>query len=396
VIAGDEAAVLRLLGEAFDGGVDPLDLVASLTEWMRFLLIASIDPRSRELLSLTEETRKNLMKMVKGVSTEHLLSLLSMIADAENNIKRASHQRYLLETVVLRMANVKAIARVSDIVEMLRNPGAAGGSGETGEPSGGKPGAGSGGERSTGKGGGRNAAKGRGGKTSASGSETSGGPAGRAGSSGKAGGAVDALQADAVMPSSGMQAAGHGAIPDGAQTGDVIQSWQDVIEHLRETKIGLASVLDLCEPPRLSEGVYWINVPSQFHESQVRKGQNMRILTEQVQKITNTSVTLKTRVKVMEDPIAALEIRTADAAGSGPEEALSPDAGPDYGAGAGHEAPPEPEPPQGSSAAREPRAADIASVIEKDPVVRALVENLGGRVVGIRRRKESPQEGTTG
>ena len=32
-------------------------------------------------------------------------------------------------------------------------------------------------------------------------------------------------------------------------------------------------------------------------------------------------------------------------------------------------------------------AADIASVVDKDPVIRSLIETLGGKVVGIRRRK---------
>jgi hypothetical protein len=397
VIAGDEAAVLNLLGEAFDGGVDPLDLVASLTEWIRFLLIASIDPKSRELLSLTGETRKNLVKMVKGVSTEHLLSLLSMIADAENNIKRASHQRYLLETVVLRMANVKTIARVSDIVEMLRRPGAPGGSGSA---DGSGTGAGQGGGAVSGGG------SGPAGKPRASGRGPGGASPGKAGRPGpekgrSAGGAVDTLERGADLSSPGLQVAGggpvgQGAVTDGAQVGDVIQSWQDVIEHLRETKMGLASILDLCEPPRLSEGVYWINVPSQFHESQVRKGQNMRILTEQVQKITNTSVTFKTRVKVMDDRISPPEPEVAGGTGAGTDEAA--DEAAVYGAAPGHEAAPVPEdePRPRAGGAVEPRAADIAAVVERDPVIRALVRNLGGKVVGIRRRKESSQDKSTG
>jgi hypothetical protein len=344
--------------------------------------------------------------MVKGVSTEHLLSLLSMIADAENNIKRASHQRYLLETVVLRMANVKAIARVSDIVEMLKNPGMAGGQGAPGGS--GKTGAAGAPGRS-----GKTGAKGAGGSGGTSPGKSgkppqAGGPSGSGGESGRqkpgragaAGGAVNTLQADPDMSPSKAQAAVQAAVPDGAQAGDVIQSWQDVIEHLRETKIGLASILDLCEPPKLSEGVYWINVPSQFHQSQVRKGQNMRILTEHVQKITNTSVTLKTRVKVMEDPVGAPERGPADAAGPQPEEMEVGGAGSGYGAGPGYDSGPAyddrpaPESRRKTGAPIEPQAADIASVVEKDPVVKALVENLGGKVVGIRRRKESPEDET--
>ncbi len=365
VIAGDEAEVLNLLGEAFDGGVDPLDVVVSLTEWTRFLLIASIDPRSRELLSLTEETRKKLVKMVKGVSTEHLLSLLSMIADAENNIKRASHQRYLLETVVLRMANVKAIARVSDIVEMLKQPAAGSGSG-TGRGSGGKPPE-SEPETPT-RGRTESAAPGR--------SDESKAEKSKPGRAKPDKGKSDSSTADGIAVGAGMSLPGSDTAFDGARkAGDVIHSWQDVIEHLRETKIGLASILDLCEPPRLSEGVYWIDVPSSFHESQVRKGQNLRILTEQVQKLTNTSVTIKARVRIKE------ETRTATVSGGGTVSgsATGPEAGTEF------EARPEMRAPV------EPQAADIASVVKNDPVVRALVENLGGKVVGIRRRKDGPQ-----
>jgi hypothetical protein len=181
-------------------------------------------------------------------------------------------------------------------------------------------------------------------------------------------------------------AAFDGALPDGhVPMGDVIQSWQDVIEALRETKIGLASILDLCEAPRFSEGVYWLNVPSTFHESQVRKGQNLRILTEQVQKLTNISVTIKTRVMAGGDGMmaggesgaggpAADASDYAEPARTGPRIKSRPraEAGPDVGE------------------TSKPRAADIAAVIEKDPVVRALVENLGGKVVGIRRKKSGP------
>lgn len=381
IISGDEAAVLRLLGEAFDGGVDPLDLVASLTEWIRFLLIASIDPRSRELLALTEETRKQLLKMVDGISTEHLLSLLSMIADAENNIKRASHQRYLLEAVVLRMANVKSIARVSDIVEMLKRPGAVirpDGVGGSDGVSGRGAGGGSGGK-----------APGPGPESATASRKKASRPPG-AGKEGPGKARPDRNKSDS--------SAADGTATttfDGSQAGDVIQSWQDVIEHLRETKIGLASILDLCEPPRLSGGIYWINVPSSFHESQVRKGQNLRILTEEVQKHTNASVTIKTRVRsekvewtetaataVTEfEGVTELETGTETDTGAGAY------AGP--GVAAEFEAGPDSRPAAG------PQASDIAAVVEKDPVIRALVENLGGKVVGIRQRKAGPQSKTT-
>jgi DNA polymerase-3 subunit gamma/tau len=286
VMAGDEASVIRLTGEAFDGGIDPLDLVTSLTEWIRYLLIASIDPDSRELVSLTEETRKELAEEVGGTTTEHLLSLLSMIADSENTVKRASHQRYLLESVLLRMANVKSIAKVSDLVALLKKPGG----GEPGPKRAASPGT--------------KAAKGT--------SGSKGGPAGKE-----------------TMSRSDE----HGPAP--IASASIVTLWQDVIEGLRESKASLASILELCEPPKLSDGVYWLQLPSTFHESQIHKGQNLKILTRQIEKLTNTSVVLKTRVRSQKQPIE-----------------------------------------------------DLADFASKDPVVKSLIESLGGKVVEIREQKK--------
>ena len=294
IMGGDEAAVLSLSGEAFDAGVDPLDLVVSLTEWIRYLLIVSVDAESRELESLTDETRRELREETDGVTTEHLLSLLAMIADSEDTIKRAGHQRYLLESVLLRMAHVRSIAKISSLVELL---------------------------------------KGTGGEGPAEGTPVKPAPADRRPGAGP-------------KKTPKKKASDLGSVQ--TSTAGMVSGWHDVVEGLRETKTVLASILDLCEPPKLSEGVYWLQVPTSFHESQVLKGQNLRILTQEVQKLTNTPVVIRTRVR---DKAAEVVKDTAPA---------------------------EPE----------PTTEDLAALVSKDPVVRTLIENLGGKVVGIRPQKK--------
>jgi DNA-directed RNA polymerase subunit H (RpoH/RPB5) len=221
------------------------------------------------------------------METQHLLTLLSMIADAEDRIKRATHQRYLLESVILRMANVKSIARVSDIVEMLKQGG------------GGRP------------------------------------PAGPPPAKARRGPKPARPKRDTDLA--------HDPVPVAGATSDIVASWHDVVESLRETSASLASILDLCEPPQLLEGVCWLQLPSAFHQSLVLKGHNLRILTEELQKLTNNSVTVKTSVKT--------EDRKKR------------------------------EDPQ--------KAVDLAAIVENDPVIKSLAESLGGKVVGIRRRKET-------
>jgi DNA polymerase-3 subunit gamma/tau len=300
IMSGDEAGVLTLTGEAFDGGVDPLDLVVSLTEWIRYLLIASIDPGSRELESLTDETRRELAGEVEGVTTEHLLSLLSMIADAEDSVKRASHQRYLLESVLLRMTHVRSIAKISTLVELLKKMEGGGTPGDKGVKEARVP------------------------------------PRESTAPPKKPPGKKTAHTGQAKPPTAG-----------------IVSGWQDIVEGLRESKTALASILDLCEPPKLSEGVYWLHVPSSFHESMVLKDQNLHILTQEVQKLTNTSVTIRTRVR--------------DNAGEAVKDTVK--------------------------AKVEPTTEDLAALVNKDPIVRTLVENLGGKVVGIRQQKKDSSQG---
>jgi DNA polymerase-3 subunit gamma/tau len=308
IMSGDEAGVLTLTGDAFDGGVDPLDLVVSLTEWIRYLLIASIDQGSRELQSLTDETRRELVGETEGVTTEHLLSLLTMVADAEDSVKRAGHQRYLLEAILLRMTHVRSIAKISTLIDMLKKtesggaPGAEGAKGANKEP--------------------RKAASPK--------------PA----------------QKKKKTAEPGQTGSGQ-AQP---ATAGMVSGWQDIVEGLRETKTALASVLDLCEPPKLSEGVYWLQVPTSFHESQVLKGQNLRILTQEFQKLTNTSAVIRTRVT------ESAREQARDAA----EAPVSP-----------------PE---------EPSMEELAALVNKDPIVKSLIENLGGKVVEIRQQKKNSSQ----
>ncbi|MFH1313346.1 MAG: DNA polymerase III subunit gamma/tau [Candidatus Eisenbacteria bacterium] len=294
IMGGDEAGVLTLTGEAFDGGVDPLDLVVSLTEWIRYLLIASIDAKSRELESLTDETRRELAGEVEGVTTEHLLSLLSMIADAEDSVKRAGHQRYLLESVLLRMTHVRSIAKISTLVELLKKMEGGGPSGDKGLKDAGVP------------------------------------------------------LRDAAVPRPARKKKTAETAQVTPPTAGIVTGWQDIVEGLRETKTALASILDLCEPPKLSEGVYWLQVPSSFHESMVMKGQNMRILTQEFQKLTNTAVVIRTRVSVPAEEAVEDTVRPKD----------------------------------------EPTTEELVALANKDPIVKTLIENLGGKVVGIRQQKK--------
>ncbi|MFZ1947754.1 MAG: DNA polymerase III subunit gamma/tau [bacterium] len=329
IVGGDQRQVMEILGEAFDAGVDPLDLVASLTEWTRNLLVTSIDPDSRELQALSPEARRELTEAAAALSSEHLLCVLSMLAEAEDSLKRATHQRYLLESVILRITRIKSVARVSDLIKVLDGMGGAkaapgGGAREATRRAvppteGARRGGGSG---SPGKGPDRPPDR-----------EAAGGAAARSATTGDSASAT-AQAGDRAQASDYAGAAMLGAAVD------PVKAWQEVVESLRETKASLASILDLCEPPCSYDGALWLALPSAFHQSQILKGDNFRMLTRKIQELTNTTVVLKTRI--------------ADANA----EKASQD------------------------------SSQLDAIADRHPIVKALIHNFGGKIVDVRRDRQ--------
>lgn len=346
IVTGNEKQVLELLGQAFDAGVDPADLAATLIEWIRYLLISSIDPGSRELQSLTAEMRQELAGEARLLSSEQLLCILGMLTHAEDGLKRASHQRYLLESVILRMTRIKAVAKVADLIRMLEGQGEATGTGQAGSAGKGELGSvgsrGAGGERGAGGPSPGSEARNRAGTVGQSGLGVAG-----AARAGQAGARAAETQGVGRVMGDGRGPSGAAPVPQAGKS-DVVRAWSEVVESLRETKASLASILDLCEPPAFSDGAFWLMLPSAFHQSQVMKSENLRILTQKIGELTNRSVILRTKI--------------ADGKSDGKEV--------------------------GGRRALED-AAQYDAIAEKNPIVRALIENLGGKIVDIRRDRQN-------
>jgi DNA polymerase-3 subunit gamma/tau len=288
IVSGDRREVMELVGDAMDAGVDPGDLATALMEHIRFMLVASIDPGSRELLSLGDKLREETVKAAESQSTEYLLTMLTMLSQSETSIKRAAHQRYVLEAVLLRMASIESLVNIKDVIAAVKNMG-----GKSGRP-----------------------ARGRGVHSDKAEKKSS-----------------SSKKTDAAERSGG-GSRGAEYSPAGGITG----MWNSVVESLRGTRASLASVLDLGELTSPESGVLMLEFNSKFHEDQVRRGKNLQILTDAVEKLTNTSVVIKTKVR----------------------------------SGAGE-----------SSGNR-----DVNEIAAREPLVKAIIDKMGGRVRRIRRPKD--------
>lgn len=315
ISAGDRRKVLERVGEAMDGGIDPGDLASAVMEQVRFMLVASIDPDSRELMSLVDKVRSATVKSAAKLSTEHLLTMLTMITKSEMSIRRATHKRYILEAVLLRMASVGSLVNIKDVIATVEKMkiGGPGLSAAPGPATGKAPTAGKARPKRTGKPGG-------------------------------AGSPAEAVAARGATPGAGTAVTGSaGAAPARPkEAGGIAGAWKNVVESLRNKKAALASVLELGELSSPESGILMIEFDNKFHEDQVRKGKNLQILTDAVEKLTNTSVVIKTKVKL----------------------------GRSRGGG----------------------ARDYNEIAKREPVVKAIIDRLGGRVRGVRQPKDGKSE----
>ena len=318
VAAGDRRAVMELVGEAMDGGIDPGDLAAAVMEHIRFMMVASIDAESRELKSLGEKLREETIRSAEALSTEHLLTMLTMLTQSETSIKRSTHQRYILEAVLLRMASIGSLVNIKDVIATVEKM-------KTGGGASGKKGAGGHTSRTVGGSGPAGSPRGHGSRTK---------PGADGGVRGAGKPAEEAGRLEGMEPgeASGQRRAAAG----------ITGAWKNVVESLRNTRASLASVLELGKLTSPESGVLMLEFDNKFHENQVRKGKNLQILTDALEKLTNTSVVIKTKVK------------------------------PDR--------------------RRRHESEDVNEIATREPVVRAIIDKLGGRVRGIRRREDGVTE----
>jgi len=253
---------------------------------------------------------------IKGIVIAILLTMLTMLSQSENSIKRATHQRYMLEAVLLRMASVESLVNIRELLATVEKWRGKGGGAP---PAGGKAPEGIG-ETPPGTApeGAERAAK----KTRK--------PADRSETLGlgdEEPGAMASSETGAVAPS---EAGAH----KGAAAG-MMSAWRRALENLGSSRASLASVLELGRLTNPESGVLLIEFNNKFHEAQVKKGKNLQILTDALEKITNTSVVIKTTVKPRTD--------------------------------------------------EKTETADLKEIAAREPVVRAIIDKLGGRVRGIRR-----------
>ena len=129
IIAGDGKRCLELVAQAAQQGRDLTRLSKDLVEHFRNLMVAGLcgqkkpkdlaDQERAELLDLPDQEVIALDSQAANVSIDILLDYFELMAAGEDEIGRAANPRFILETLLVRLAMLPKTLPVSQLIERL-------------------------------------------------------------------------------------------------------------------------------------------------------------------------------------------------------------------------------------------------------------------------------------
>jgi DNA polymerase-3 subunit gamma/tau len=129
IIAGDGKRCLELVAQAAEQGRDLTRFSKDLVEHFRNLMVARLcgqknpknlaDEERAELLDLPEQEVIELDSQAANVSIDTLLDYFDLMAAGEDEIGRAANPRFILETLLVRLAMLPKTLPVNQLIERL-------------------------------------------------------------------------------------------------------------------------------------------------------------------------------------------------------------------------------------------------------------------------------------
>ena len=104
IIDQDTKKSLQILNEFIVWGKDIRNLINDLIDHFRNLMVCKVSTELDEIISLPEETIKQLKEQSKIVDTNDLIRILNILSETQDNMKSSSNPRVLAEVTIMKTA----------------------------------------------------------------------------------------------------------------------------------------------------------------------------------------------------------------------------------------------------------------------------------------------------
>ncbi|MFQ5532744.1 MAG: DNA polymerase III subunit gamma/tau [Candidatus Methylomirabilales bacterium] len=119
--AGEAGRTLEHVGEFIARGGDLHALLFDLLAHLRSLLVVKVTTRGGEILGLSPEAVSELEQRARHVEIPHVELALRFLLDAEGEMRRAPHPRYVLEMALVRVAEARGLQSLGSLVRRLES-----------------------------------------------------------------------------------------------------------------------------------------------------------------------------------------------------------------------------------------------------------------------------------
>ena len=116
IVAEDAPAAFTLADRAVTSGHDLRLVVRELTRVIRDLMIVSVDPSRVGDGDLAEGERERLTQLASRFSREDLMRAFDLLANAEQEIRTASHPRYQFEMLLLKWMHTRKLVPLTELL----------------------------------------------------------------------------------------------------------------------------------------------------------------------------------------------------------------------------------------------------------------------------------------
>ncbi|MFQ5657545.1 MAG: hypothetical protein ACE5G5_08405, partial [Candidatus Methylomirabilales bacterium] len=119
--AGEGGRALEHVGELIARGGDIHALLFDLLAYLRSLLVVKLTARGGEILGLSPETVAELDQRGRHVEIPHVELALRFLLEAEGEMRRGPHPRYVLEMALVRVAEARGLQSLGSLVKRLES-----------------------------------------------------------------------------------------------------------------------------------------------------------------------------------------------------------------------------------------------------------------------------------
>jgi len=110
---------MAILNQLIDSGIDLPEFVNSLLQHLRNILVAKVSGDSTVLFDLSDSYIQKYKEKSSAFSEEDILRMIKVVADLNQNLKRASDPRILLEMTLMKLLKMESSVNLTEVLEKL-------------------------------------------------------------------------------------------------------------------------------------------------------------------------------------------------------------------------------------------------------------------------------------